>query len=32
MMLKGDLELTEFEVLPDNGSDHRALYARVCTP
>ena len=32
MMLKGDLELTEFEVLPDNGSDHRALYARVCAP
>ena len=32
MMLKGDLELTEFEVLSDNGSDHRALYARVCTP
>lgn len=32
MMLKGDLELTEFEVLPDNGSDHRALYARICAP
>ena len=32
MMLKGDLELTELEVLPDNGSDHRALYARVCAP
>ena len=32
MMLKGDLELTEFEVLPDNGSDHRALLARICAP
>lgn len=32
MMLKGNLELTGFEVLPDNGSDHRALYARICAP
>ncbi|NCP18928.1 MAG: hypothetical protein GW855_07205 [Erythrobacter sp.] len=32
LMLKGDLELQEFEVLPNNGSDHRALYARICAP
>ena len=32
MMLKGDLELREFEVLPGNGSDHRALLARICAP
>lgn len=30
VMIKGDLDLRSFEVLPDNGSDHRALYARVC--
>lgn len=32
LMLKGKLELTSFEVLPDNGSDHRAMFARFCSP
>ncbi|MCJ7420722.1 endonuclease/exonuclease/phosphatase family protein [Sphingomicrobium astaxanthinifaciens] len=32
LMVKGDLELTGFEVLPDNGSDHRALLGRFCRP
>ncbi len=30
LMLKGDLDLVSFEVLPDNGSDHRAMLARLC--
>lgn len=30
LMVKGDLELRSFEVLPDNGSDHRGLYANIC--
>lgn len=32
IMLKGALELHSFEVLPDNGSDHRALVATICEP
>lgn len=32
VMLKGELELASFEVLPDNGSDHRALIAQLCPP
>lgn len=32
LMLKGRLQLTSFEVLPDNGSDHRAMFARFCSP
>lgn len=32
LMLKGDLRLASFEVLPDNGSDHRAVLARFCAP
>lgn len=32
LMLKGNLDLTGFEVLPDNGSDHRAMLARLCAP
>jgi len=32
LMLKGRLELQAFEVLPDNGSDHRAVLARFCSP
>lgn len=32
LMLKGDLNLVSFEVLPDNSSDHRALLARLCAP
>lgn len=32
LMLKGRLELTSFEVLPDNGSDHRAMLANFCIP
>ncbi|MBU1605357.1 MAG: endonuclease/exonuclease/phosphatase family protein [Alphaproteobacteria bacterium] len=30
LMLKGDLDLQSFAVLPDNGSDHRAMIARLC--
>lgn len=30
LMLKGRLRLASFEVLPDNGSDHRALLANLC--
>ena len=30
LMLKGDLDLVSFEVLPDNGSDHRAMLAHLC--
>lgn len=32
LMLKGELQLTSFEVLPDNGSDHRAVLANFCAP
>lgn len=31
-MIKGRLNFAAFEVLPDNGSDHRALLAKVCAP
>ena len=30
LMLKGALDLVSFEVLPDNGSDHRAMLAHLC--
>lgn len=30
IMVKGALELRSFEVLPENGSDHRALLALIC--
>ncbi len=30
LMLKGSLRLTSFEILPHNGSDHRAVLARFC--
>ena len=30
LMVKGDLEVGSFAVLPDNGSDHRAMYTQVC--
>ncbi|ARU15588.1 hypothetical protein A9D14_04580 [Croceicoccus marinus] len=30
LMLTGDLDLVSFEVLPDNGSDHRAMLAHLC--
>ena len=30
-MVKGDLDVQSFEVLPHNSSDHRALLARLCT-
>lgn len=30
LMVKGDLDLVSFEVLPDNGSDHRAVRAMIC--
>lgn len=32
LMLKGALRLGSFEILPDNGSDHRAVFARFCSP
>ena len=32
LMLKGDMNLVSFEVLPGNSSDHRALLARLCAP
>ncbi len=32
LMLKGGLQLTSFEVMPDNGSDHRAMLANFCAP
>ncbi|WBY17065.1 endonuclease/exonuclease/phosphatase family protein [Erythrobacteraceae bacterium WH01K] len=32
LMLKGELRLQSFEVLADNGSDHRALLAYLCSP
>ena len=32
IMIKGRLDLQSFEVLPDNGSDHRALLAHFCAP
>ncbi|MEE4199366.1 endonuclease/exonuclease/phosphatase family protein [Erythrobacter sp.] len=32
MMVKGDLEVERFEVMPDNGSDHRAVLGRLCLP
>ncbi|MET1756394.1 endonuclease/exonuclease/phosphatase family protein [Novosphingobium sp. RD2P27] len=32
LMLKGQLQLTSFEILPDNGSDHRAVLANFCSP
>ena len=32
LMLKGRLQLKSFEVLAENGSDHRALLAQFCTP
>lgn len=32
IMIKGALKLRSFEVLPGNGSDHRALIANVCPP
>ncbi len=30
LMVKGNLDLASFEVLPDNGSDHRAVWAKLC--
>lgn len=32
LMLKGDLQLRSFEILPENGSDHRAVFASFCPP
>lgn len=32
IMLKGSLTLHSFEVLPNNGSDHRAIIATICPP
>ncbi len=31
LMVKGQLKLASFEILPDNGSDHRAVWARICS-
>lgn len=30
LMLKGDIKLRSFAVLPDNGSDHRAMSGEFC--
>lgn len=32
LMLKGGLQLSSFEILPDNDSDHRAVIANFCAP
>lgn len=32
LMFKGRLDLTSFEILPQNGSDHRAVLAQFCAP
>ncbi|RPF70795.1 hypothetical protein EG799_03540 [Aurantiacibacter spongiae] len=32
IMVKGALDLRSFEVLPDDGSDHRAMLAVLCAP
>ena len=30
LMVKGDIKLRRFEVMPDNGSDHRAMLGEFC--
>ncbi|MEE4349833.1 MAG: endonuclease/exonuclease/phosphatase family protein [Pacificimonas sp.] len=30
IMVKGELEVASFEIMPDNGSDHRAILTTVC--
>ncbi len=30
MMVKGDMHVRSFAVMPDNGSDHRAMRAQLC--
>ena len=30
IMVKGDVAVSKFEVLPDNGSDHRAMLGEFC--
>ncbi|NTZ43223.1 endonuclease/exonuclease/phosphatase family protein [Altererythrobacter sp. SALINAS58] len=32
IMVKGGLQVTSFEILPDNSSDHRAVLASFCGP
>ncbi|QUL36481.1 endonuclease/exonuclease/phosphatase family protein [Erythrobacter sp. JK5] len=32
IMVTGEVEIAAFEILPDNGSDHRAIYGRFCLP
>lgn len=32
IMVKGGLQVTSFEILPDNSSDHRAVWASFCGP
>ncbi|MEE4211805.1 MAG: endonuclease/exonuclease/phosphatase family protein [Parvularcula sp.] len=32
IMLKGELQLHSFKILPNNGSDHRAVIATICPP
>ncbi len=32
LMLKGRLHMMSFEVLADNGSDHRAMLGNICIP
>lgn len=31
LMVKGQLQIASFEILPENGSDHRAVRARLCS-
>ncbi|WP_298017298.1 endonuclease/exonuclease/phosphatase family protein [uncultured Parasphingopyxis sp.] len=32
LLVKGELEVVSFEILPDNGSDHRGILANICAP
>jgi endonuclease/exonuclease/phosphatase (EEP) superfamily protein YafD len=32
LMVKGDMTVRDFEVMPDNGSDHRAMRGEFCVP
>ena len=32
LMVRGDVGLRSFSVMPDNGSDHRAVFGEFCVP
>ncbi|KLE33255.1 endonuclease/exonuclease/phosphatase family protein [Aurantiacibacter gangjinensis] len=32
LMVRGDVRIRSFEVMPDNGSDHRAMFGEFCVP